>query len=169
MLPQRILKAHLAPKLLGHADIKLTLGIYSHFLPSMGDYAANAMESPRLNALRYGCGELVPALCRNLLSSPRCSCKNIAIFLEIRRADSNSLLLLQLRVIIHALQGVAEPCISCISNGDSVLWFAACCTILRSRWCRSGVNRGTSASRLCSLVARTRSTSSTSPSTPAYT
>ena len=45
MLPRGILKAHLSPKLLGHADIKLTLGIYSHFLPSMGDYAANAMES----------------------------------------------------------------------------------------------------------------------------
>src|SRR5918994_5894249 len=45
MLPQGILKAHLSPKLLGHADMKLTLGIYSHFLPSMGDYAANARES----------------------------------------------------------------------------------------------------------------------------
>jgi hypothetical protein len=30
MLPQGILKAHLFPKLLGHADIKLTLDIYSH-------------------------------------------------------------------------------------------------------------------------------------------
>ena len=45
MLPQGILKANLSPKLLGHADIKLTLGTYSHFLPSVGDYAANAMES----------------------------------------------------------------------------------------------------------------------------
>jgi hypothetical protein len=45
MLPQGILKAHLSPKLLEHADIKLTLGTYSHFLPSVGDYAANAMES----------------------------------------------------------------------------------------------------------------------------
>ena len=32
-------------ELLGHADIKLTLGTYSHFPPSMGDQAANAMES----------------------------------------------------------------------------------------------------------------------------
>ena len=32
-------------ELLGHADIKLTLGTYSHFLPSMGDQAANAMEN----------------------------------------------------------------------------------------------------------------------------
>ena len=32
-------------ELLGHADIKLTLGTYSHFLPSMGDQAAAATES----------------------------------------------------------------------------------------------------------------------------
>jgi hypothetical protein len=106
MLPQEILKAHLSPKLLGHADIKLTLGIYSHFLPSMGDYAANAMESPQSNALRYGCGELAPALCRGLLSSPRCPCKNIAIFLEIRRGNSNRLHLL----ITSDHSGVAGVC-----------------------------------------------------------
>ncbi len=29
----------------GHADIKMTLGTYSHFLPSMGDQTAAAMES----------------------------------------------------------------------------------------------------------------------------
>ena len=29
----------------GHADIKLALGTYSHFLPSMGDQTANTMES----------------------------------------------------------------------------------------------------------------------------
>jgi integrase len=34
-----------AQELLGHADIKLTLDTYSHFLPSMGDQVANAMES----------------------------------------------------------------------------------------------------------------------------
>ena len=45
MLPQGILKAHLAPKLLGHADIKVTLGTYSHFLPSMGDQTVRAMEA----------------------------------------------------------------------------------------------------------------------------
>jgi hypothetical protein len=44
MLPQGILKAHLSPKLLGEADIELTLGTYSRYLPSMGDYAGNAME-----------------------------------------------------------------------------------------------------------------------------
>jgi hypothetical protein len=30
-------------ELLGHEDIKLTLGTYSHFLPSMGDQIATAM------------------------------------------------------------------------------------------------------------------------------
>ena len=46
MLPQGILKAHLSPELLGHADIKLTMGAYSHFLPSMDDQTA-AMEIAR--------------------------------------------------------------------------------------------------------------------------
>jgi integrase len=32
-------------ELLGHADIKLTLGTYSHFLPSMGDQTAAVIES----------------------------------------------------------------------------------------------------------------------------
>lgn len=32
-------------ELLGHADIKMTLGMYSHFLPSVGDQTAMAMES----------------------------------------------------------------------------------------------------------------------------
>ena len=32
-------------ELLGHEDIKLTLGTYSHFLPSMGDQIATAMET----------------------------------------------------------------------------------------------------------------------------
>jgi hypothetical protein len=48
MLPQGILKAHLSPKLLEHADIKLTLDTYSHFLLSMGDYVANAWREPSL-------------------------------------------------------------------------------------------------------------------------
>lgn len=35
----------LVQELLGHADIKMTLGTYSHFLPSMGDQTASAMQS----------------------------------------------------------------------------------------------------------------------------
>ena len=37
--------AKFVQELLGHADIKLTLGTYSHFLPSMGDQTAAAMEN----------------------------------------------------------------------------------------------------------------------------
>ena len=32
-------------KLLGHADISLTLNVYSHVLPDMGDIAAGAMDA----------------------------------------------------------------------------------------------------------------------------
>ena len=35
----------LVQELLGHVDIKMTLGTYSHYLPSMGDQTAAAMES----------------------------------------------------------------------------------------------------------------------------
>jgi integrase len=31
--------------LLGHADISLTLNVYSHILPDMGDAAAGAMDA----------------------------------------------------------------------------------------------------------------------------
>jgi site-specific recombinase XerD len=32
-------------ELLGHADISLTLNVYSHVLPDMGDTAAGAMDA----------------------------------------------------------------------------------------------------------------------------
>jgi integrase len=32
-------------ELLGHADISLTLNVYSHVLPDMGDAAAGAMDA----------------------------------------------------------------------------------------------------------------------------
>jgi hypothetical protein len=44
-----------------------------------------------------------------------------------------------LRVIIQALQGFARGCKSPISKGVSFLPLALCCTVLRSRWCQSGV------------------------------
>src|SRR3712207_386661 len=59
---------------------------------------------------------------------------------ESRRADSNRLTLLQLRVIHQALQGYAEACKSRISKGFSLLRLALRCTALRSRWCQGGVN-----------------------------
>jgi hypothetical protein len=52
----------------------------------------------------------------------------------------NRLPLLQLRVITQALQGFARACKSRISKPVSILWLAARCTVLRSRWYQSGVN-----------------------------
>ena len=47
--------------------------------------------------------------------------------------------LVSLRVISQTLQGFARTCKSRISKPDSILWFALCCTVPRSRWCQSGV------------------------------
>jgi hypothetical protein len=58
-----------------------------------------------------------------------------------------------LRVIHQALQGVAQACKSRISRRFPFLPLAACCTVLRSRWYQSGINRGIAASRSCSVVA----------------
>jgi hypothetical protein len=58
---------------------------------------------------------------------------------ECRRADSNRLPLLQLRVITQALQRLAQECKSRIFKGFSFLCLAQRCTVLRSRWCQSGV------------------------------
>jgi hypothetical protein len=44
-----------------------------------------------------------------------------------------------LRVIIHVLQRFAEACKTRISRLVSFLRLAGCCTVLRSRWCQSGV------------------------------
>jgi hypothetical protein len=45
------------------------------------------------------------------------------------------------------LQGVAQECKSRIYKPFSILRFAACCTVLRSRWYQSGINRGINAER----------------------
>ena len=68
-----------------------------------------------------------------------------------------------LRVIIRVLQGVARACRSRISKPVSLLSFAGCCTVLRSRWYQSGINRSIAPSQSCSRGARTQSTFSTSP------
>ena len=44
-------------------------------------------------------------------------------------------------MIIHVLQGFAEGCKWRISKPCSFLCLALCCTVLRSRWCQSGVRR----------------------------
>jgi hypothetical protein len=61
---------------------------------------------------------------------------------RIKRADERTRTadLLQLRVIGQALQGVAQACQSRISKPLSFLRLALCSTVLRSRWCRSGLN-----------------------------
>src|SRR5215213_10593256 len=49
--------------------------------------------------------------------------------------------LLQLRVIHQALQGCAQACKCRIPKPLSILWVAACCTVLRSQWYQSGIRR----------------------------
>jgi hypothetical protein len=44
-----------------------------------------------------------------------------------------------LRVIHQALLGIAQGCKSRISREVTLPWLAVRCTVLRSRWCQSGV------------------------------
>jgi hypothetical protein len=57
-----------------------------------------------------------------------------------------------LGVITQVLQGYAGDCKSRISKRHSLLRVAACCTVLRSQWYQSGINRGVVPSRSCSLA-----------------
>jgi hypothetical protein len=67
---------------------------------------------------------------------------NSAYISRIGRADERTRTadLTSLRVMHQALQGFAQACKSPISKPLCFLWPAACCTVLRSRWCQSGVN-----------------------------
>ena len=58
-----------------------------------------------------------------------------------KRADERTRTadLVSLRVIHQALQGLARGCKSCIPKRFPLLGVARCCTVLRSRWCQSGV------------------------------
>jgi hypothetical protein len=60
---------------------------------------------------------------------------------EKKRADerTRTAVLISLRVIGQWLQGVAGVCKYRISKPLSLLCIALCCTVLRSRWCQSGV------------------------------
>jgi len=71
-----------------------------------------------------------------------------------------------LRVITQALQGFARGCKTRISRRLSLLRFAVYCTVLRSRWCQSGVNKGIPGSRSRWLVASTRMACNTLPGMP---
>ena len=57
-----------------------------------------------------------------------------------------------LRVIGHALRALAGGCRCRIDKPASFLCLAACCTLLRSQWYQSGINRGVVPSRSCSLA-----------------
>jgi hypothetical protein len=85
---------------------------------------------------------------------------------ESRRADSNRLPLLQLRVIIHTLQGFAEDCKTRISKRLSLLRVAECCTVLRSRWHQIGIRTSDSYSPRAGPMARPRDLRSHNPLTP---
>jgi hypothetical protein len=50
------------------------------------------------------------------------------------------------------LQRFAGVCNCRIFRGVSLLRFAACCTVLRSRWYQNGINRGIAPSQSCSLA-----------------
>src|SRR5215212_1696128 len=71
-----------------------------------------------------------------------------------------------LRVITQALQGVAEACKSRISKPFALLWFAACCTVLRSRWYQIGIKTSVSYSLIAGPMTRTRDLRSHNPLTP---
>src|SRR5215203_2049237 len=75
---------------------------------------------------------------------------------RIERADERTRTadLLQLRVMHQALQGCAGGCKCRIFRGVSLLCLAPCCTVLRSRWCQSGVNTGIAYQPSQSLILR---------------
>ena len=67
---------------------------------------------------------------------------NSAYISRIGRADERTRTadLTSLRVISQALQRFAQACKPHIDKPGSFLCLALCCTVLRSRWCQSGVN-----------------------------
>jgi hypothetical protein len=60
---------------------------------------------------------------------------------EKQRADERTRTanVISLRVITQALHGFARGCKARISKGVSFLRLDPCCTVLRSRWCQSGI------------------------------
>jgi hypothetical protein len=72
--------------------------------------------------------------------------------LQAKREPTSGLepLTCSLRVIIQALQRFAGACKTRIDKPISFLRLALCCTVLRSRWYQSGINRGKVLSQSCS-------------------
>ena len=73
-----------------------------------------------------------------------------------KRAPTSGLepLSCSLRVISQALQGCAGGCKTLILRRVYLLRVAECCTVLRSRWCQSGVNSGVAYRPSQSLILR---------------
>jgi hypothetical protein len=68
-----------------------------------------------------------------------------------------------LRVIIQVLQEFAGVCKSRISKPVSLLSFAGCCTVLRSRWDQNGIRTSNSYSLTVGPMARPRGLRSHNP------
>jgi hypothetical protein len=67
---------------------------------------------------------------------------------EKKRADERTRTadLISLRAISQALQGFADGCKSRKSKPYSILCFAPCCIVLRSRWCQNARGLGDASS-----------------------
>jgi hypothetical protein len=67
--------------------------------------------------------------------------RKFGLFIQIPGEPASGLepLYCSLRVITQALQGFARVCKCRISRRFPLLWAAACCTVLRSRWCQIGI------------------------------
>jgi hypothetical protein len=77
----------------------------------------------------------------NIGATPAPCLEFSAYLSRLGRADERTRTadLISLRVRIHALQGLAQACKPRIDKPVSLPWLARCCTVLRSRWCQSGV------------------------------
>jgi hypothetical protein len=97
----------------------------------------NAVQSIPLSS-SYECEGCQRAGDSELGPSPVC---RFLLQLAIKRRPTSGLepLTCSLRVINRMLQEFARSCKSPISKPFSLLWLAQCCTVLRSRWCQSGV------------------------------
>src|SRR5215203_4528903 len=102
--------------------------------------ALSAITPPfkRVSVSLADCGKVALALAPRPLYVPEFYLQNA----RKKRADERTRTadLISLRVIHHALQRFAGGCKTRISKGFSFLCLAKCCTVLRSRWCQSGVN-----------------------------
>src|ERR687898_1278551 len=91
----------------------------------------------------------------------------LRVLQENQRADERTRTadLISLRVITQALQGIAGGCKCRIFRGVSFLRLAECCTVLRSRWYKSGIRTSDSHRLTAGPMARPRDLRSHNPLT----